>query len=124
VSALFCILLQAAVIAHVDFAAHGVCLEHGELTDLVSQPKVVGASAVMDPHPDGVAGLHVPASTLTSPDEHCLLSELIRQLDAGHARVLPRPISRVQREPRALAVQPVTRPGWLLRLAPKQSPPV
>jgi len=122
-SALLCILVQAAAIAHVDFAAHGVCREHGELTDLVVQPTVPGTKASLDPHPDGVAGLHVPASIVRAADEHCLLAEMIRQQDTARAILLPRRASTAWQKVPTEALRRATPPSWLLRFAPKQSPP-
>lgn len=123
-AAVFCVALQAAAIAHVDFTAHGVCPEHGELTELVPQPQPAGAAVAVDPHPGGVAGLHVVSAVLTQPDDHCLLAELVRQAGPAHAAPVLRPLAQeVWRVPSTEAGSE-ERPTWLLRLAPKQSPPL
>lgn len=122
-AALLCLLAQGAAIAHVDFGAHGFCPEHGELVDLVAQPKAPGGTASTDPHPEGVRGLHVPAAVTSSGvDDHCLIAQLVRQVSPSPAAALPVRSAQASRVPTRSEPR-VERPSWLLRLAPKQSPP-
>jgi hypothetical protein len=115
-----CLLVQAAGAVHFGLVPHAICADHGELVDVV-----VHSAVQVDPD-EGAGqrtGLHLPVrATLSGADGHCELAQLVRQLmPTAAAPIAIRGAGFSERllEPRAI---------WhrlpLLRLAPKQSPPV
>lgn len=119
--ALLCLFAQTAGLAHVELAQHGICAEHGELTDLI--PHGDAHAPRLDPHPDGVAGLHIPdVVTFSAADDHCVVAQLLRQLAPAPAvALIPAGLTS------AGAVSSTERPALAARsplhVAPKQSPP-
>jgi hypothetical protein len=121
-TAILCLFSQAAVIAHTDFADHGVC-EHGELTELTGQSP--GASTTVSP--DRRPGLsRLPGTdvgTIQSADEHCVLAQLVRQLRQPTSATGV-PVRSAVGFVRLLQVESV--PSGSLRpldVSPKQGPP-
>jgi len=119
--ALLCLFAQTAGLAHVELVQHGICPDHGELTDLV--PQGDANAPRLDPHPDGVAGLHVPdVVTFSTADDHCVVAQLLRQIvPAPTLAVYATGLASAEPLPSATRETFADRP--VLLVAPKQSPP-
>ena len=114
------VLVQLAGLAHLAFARHGVCWEHGVVVELDG---AAGASAVAEP--SAGPGLD-RASRLSGQSDghpHCAALWLYRQLSPARAPELavPSPVT----DDRTVCRYSVPPPRWaVLQRAPKQSPPV
>lgn len=114
------VLVQLAGVAHLSFARHGVCWEHGVVVELAATDAagpVAEAQAV--PGLDGApAGLG-----RTDGHPHCPALWLHRQIRPSRAPALT--VASPVAVDRAAVLDSVPPPRWaVLQRAPKQSPPV
>ena len=113
------VLFQLGGLAHLAAAPHGVCWEHGVLVELE------GASA----HPESLAvpalpGVGRAVAVRADGHLHCP-AQWVRREARPEVGVSPRVFAASSPLLRARAPGPIAAPsGWVLRRAPKHSPPV
>lgn len=123
VTALICLLGQAASFAHLALVRHASCPEHDALVHTPSGQPSDDVAALPGPGASRIGGL--PADGDSHDDDHCLVAGFRRRDLAGLASDPIGPAPEIQ--PQALiagdrgALLPAPIP--LLSLAPKSSPP-
>src|SRR5262245_43075873 len=114
-------LLQLAGIPHLAASPHGICREHGMVVDLESAPSESEAVALL-----ARAGLDPAPGPIVQSDSHphCPALWVLRAARTEScARSLV--LACTEREPHSGAFPCASAAdGWMLRRAPKQSPPV
>jgi hypothetical protein len=113
------VLVQLVGLAHLAFARHGVCWEHGVVVELEGAPEAAAA----EPNAAPGLGLNATVGVRSDAHPHCPALWLHRQLGpsrpAQPVLVASTPIERPVLGHRAVPAR------WAaLARAPKQSPPV
>ena len=114
------VLVQLAGLAHLSFARHGVCWEHGVVVELGD----TGAAGPVA-QPSAVPGLARTALAVGRSDEHPHCPALWLHRQVGPARAPALTLAAPVAIDRTVVRDSVPPPRWaVLHRAPKQSPPV